>query len=183
MKSKKGAIALIILLSAIAILLLGIMILLLMNRGNFNVKLFNFNIDTKILYEKEFDSASINELQIKDTSANVFVKESDNDKIKIVVQGREGENVKESFENHKLELEREKTIKNSIVFFWGTVKKEEVNIYLPKNYNKKINIQTTSGDISFINLEEAEVKMKTSSGEIQGGNIKERRIYCDFWGY
>lgn len=166
MKNRVGKIILIIILSIICILLLGIMVFALINRNNaINLKLFSNQ--TKLIYEKEMEIEELNDLKINVSSSDVIIKESTDGKIKIDVYGAEGEIVTEKLENNILEITEE----NNLIILFGMWIDNRVEVYMPKDYEKELHINTTSGDINAIDLENSNVTMQASSGDITCGNM------------
>ena len=172
MKNKKIIIFSIIILSILTISLTLFTIYLLIKTPKFTFN-FNYKNNTEVIYEQSYDIESINNIKINTISSDIKFKPSTDNNLKVIAYGNEDSEFKIKQDDSNLNINYD--IKNN--FCIGICYQEDyVVIYIPNTYNNKININTTSGDISGINLENASIDLKTTSGDIQINNIDKLNV-------
>ena len=171
--NKKLSIVLIILLSTLLILVVGGMIFLMNNSSNIlDFKINTIGIHTglskKLVDEKEITDAK--PLDIEFDAADVFVKVSETNTIKVELYGEDpGEyEITESLDKIKVVLKNKE--KNHIK--WGfNIKQNNIKIYLPANYAYMINAKGTAGDISIDDFSSASLNAELTSGDVEINQI------------
>lgn len=165
MKNKKIIIFSIIILSILTISLTLFTIYLLIKIPKFT---FNYKNNTEVIYEQSYDIQSINNIKINTISSDIKFKPSTDNNLKVIAYGNEDSEFKIKQDDYNLNINYD--IKNN--FCIGICYQEDyIVIYIPNTYNNKININTTSGDISGIDLTNADIDLITTSGDIQINNI------------
>jgi len=165
MKNKKIIIFSIIILSILTITLTLFTIYLLIKTPKFT---FNYKNNTEVIYEQSYDIQSINNIKINTISSDIKFKPSTDNNLKVIAYGNEDSEFKIKQDDYNLNINYD--IKNN--FCIGICYQEDyIVIYIPNTYNNKININTTSGDISGIDLTNADIDLITTSGDIQINNI------------
>lgn len=169
MKSKDIIILSIVLLSILAILLIvGFVYLLQGNYNIFNIQLDFSDSNMELVDTKEAQADSINNIDFKLYSADVELKKSENENIKVEIYTNKEKNIKvEAIENvFKIEELDEK--KSKIVFN----ERKKVIVYVPESYLGEFNIVATSGDInSEIDAPGNKFNIVTTSGDIDLNSI------------
>ena len=163
-KNNNIKIILIIILSIIALGITTLMCLLLTNNH-----FLNFNVQNKstLLYEKTYQQTPT-EINLDLDWEDLNIKESNNDKIKIVIYGKDGSKASSTFENNILNI----NIKNKNYFCIGFCNyKDEVNLYLPKNIASTLNVNTKSGDINIDSFKNLSLNIGANSGNIKDSTI------------
>ena len=137
MKSKKGKIALIILLSILAVILISGMVLVMVNKDkDYSISIIGFGNRTELLDEKEFDVNEIKNISIDLTSSKVKFVEGASNKVKVTAYGLPKEKVNINVNENTLEINKERVRIYLISFFlWN---KNEVIVELPKDYTGDI---------------------------------------------
>lgn len=164
MKNKKLIIFLIVLLVIICIILVGFMISLLNGRFRFG---FWHNVSDELVIDKEYDE-NFDKIVIKSGAADVYVHESSNDKFKVVAYG-EKEKIDIKVDNDQLTIESYLK-KSSFIFFNNKIAKIEV--YIPQDYDKELNINNNFGNIEIEEFSKANIKVEEDCGDvtIKSGN-------------
>lgn len=167
MKNKKGLIIfLIILLAIISILLTVFMI------GSINGKFRFSNLIThKVSNELVLDEYYDNNFSIINVSANaseIYVKESLEEKVRVVIYGNKDKIEVKDNNNELLISSNEK----GCTWFCFNRTVAKIEIYLPKNYENKLDITNNYGDIDIGEFLKATININEDCGdvEIDGGN-------------
>lgn len=174
--NKTITIILIIILSILAIGTTGLLIVLL---NNPNIKPFNFNISSNesenLVLDETYDKL-FNIVDITSEAGNVYIKESTSDNVRVVIYGEE-KNTKVNVNDDKLIINI-KTEKCIGFCFDSTISKVEV--YLPKNYDKKIKVINNYGNIKVGDFKNATLDIEDNSGDIFITNGDEIKVVNDY---
>lgn len=189
-KSKGITIFFIALLSILAIAITWLMI----NIMNGHFKLSNFNLFKTVsntLVLDETYNIDFSRIDIKTTTGDVYIKESSNNEVRVIVYG-DKENTTVNTTNNNLSIDI--ASKNCIGFCFDTTI-SKVEVYLPNTYNNLINIVNNYGDIQIdkfsnttIEIEEEcgdvavlganTIKVKNEYGNIEIGEVKKANIHA-----
>ena len=170
MKNKSIIIILIIVLSILTLSLTAFMFFILIKGTNIN---FIFNRKSEIIYEESYNIEDIEELKITTISSDINFKSSTDGKVKVIVYGDEYNDLKVNLDNSTLNIDYD--LKNSFCLGF-CYQNDRVIVYIPENFDKKLNITTTSGDTLGINLINANLDLVTVSGDVQINSINETNI-------
>ncbi len=152
------------LLSIMAIFIVIVLIFLLLGKNFLN---FNFiGGDSKILLEKNYEEP-IKNILVEGVSADVFIKESEFNQVRVEILGGEKQIAESFIENETLSV----SLRNKIFCFGFCYVKEKIIIYVPKEMQSNLKIKTVSGDIEVQNHSSMNVDLKTTSGDIKVGDI------------
>ena len=167
---KNSVIVLVSGLLLIAILLITIMFMYIYNKPIPFVNIDNDNL----LTENKYDITSIDNILLNVQSTDVFIEEGKTDKIEIKTYGRKNEKYDIKLSDGNLSIAKDIDKSFCIGICYG---QEKVVISIPKNYNKKTNIKTTSGDIKIDANLDGKLSINTTSGDVEiaevlDGNIK-----------
>lgn len=164
-------ISLITFLSLITILLIVFFVALLNNSVRFD---FNKNYKDVVL-DKIYEN-NIDKVTIKSNGANINIKTSSDDKIRVVIKGiAEKTTVSES--NNELIITSNVKKCN---FLCVNHKIAKIDVYLPSDYNKKIVIDSKMGDIKVGNFGKASLNVDLNFGDINVNNINKITAKNDF---
>lgn len=171
---KKSKIAVVILLAIIAVILTGIMItfLVFQGRGEKMSILAVGNKTTKI-FEQEYEADAIQKIEVKAQSSRIEVIESDTSKIKVTAYGIKDEVVEVKQEEDDLVIEKIPTFHLFVFCAWCD---EKIIVEVPKDAAKDYVLETTSGNIQVPDLSMSNLEMKSTSGSIRGGNLKNGKL-------
>lgn len=179
--------------SLVALGLTAILILGITNSNGIN-GVFHFTniIDPNIAVQKDesLEIKGVNKIIVDFSSSDIIVKATDEENMRIIQKSNKTLKDDEKFQviqgNNQITIEKRKFGNLSNTWSFGNFK-EVIEIYLPKNYNSDLDIETSSGDINFdsdiilsnanfsassgdivskYNLEVKDFNIETSSGDI-----------------
>lgn len=150
MKLKK----IILVISIIIVLFIGINVVL--------SKTFNKIYKNNVLYQYEFDD--IKDVIINTNKAKIIVKESDNDKVKIKITGKDNKDLDIKFDKGII-------INYYVRSFINSYLDVKITIETPKNNLNNVYINTNSGSVDVLDGKNINVKSKTSNIKIGEGHI------------
>lgn len=164
MKNKSLIIINIVILSCIVI---GLITFMFIGNGN-----FDFKNKTEVIMDHKLDEKALN-IDVKDY--DIVIKENDEDNIRVVVESSS----KNTDEIKIMEISDKITIaqKKSHACFGFCYYSNRVTVYIGKNYDKTLNLNSISGDIKIIRKLNGENHViKTTSGDIEVASIKNSDI-------
>ena len=176
MKNKGIIIALLIISSIIIFCLVMFLVDYLRSGMSFS---FSFNIanrSTEVIYDEEFAIEVIKDIDIEQDAGDIKIKESENNKVKVVIYGEKEQNANVQLDEEKLIIEN-KNRKNKINF--GKVEKDDIIVYMPSNYKGEIKIKNNYGECKIADLENATIDINCDYGNVKIGKIKNANIKCD----
>lgn len=169
MKNKALIIALIILLS---LLIIGLIIFLCFAiNQNFKLKDWGSKKSKQIIFDESYDFAQIENLEILSTAGDIKLEESTDEKIRVVAYGRSVDDLEVVFEKNKLKVDYSKYKHKNTIFSFDFYL-NDIQIYLPKSYEKNISIQAKYGDIEVTDLENANIQIEEDCGDVDLGKVK-----------
>lgn len=161
----------IIILVIIAVILTGLMLQIIMSKnGNFKIVFFNFGTDK--LLEQEFNIDEVNSIKVNATSSTIKFEESYSEKVKITMYGINGQKVEANINDSVLDIRKESNVFGCFFCYYN----DEIIVEIPKNYDKEISIKVSSGDVSILDLEKANINVEYTSGNIKCGNVNNANI-------
>lgn len=166
-KNKTLTIILIVILSILVIGLTWLMINLL--NGKLTVSNFKlFSSPSKELVADETYNIDFNKIDIYSESGDVYIRESSTNDVKVIVYG-DKEKITVDAINGELIISAKSTF--CIGFCFNTNSKIEV--YLPKNYQNIIKVNSKYGDIEIGNFENATLEINEECGDVSiiGANV------------
>ena len=158
--SKKGIIFSIIGLIVVLLLLLGTLLIGMFSNINLS---FSFkNEYKKVVFLETYDDLS--KIDIDTNVGNVYIKRSDDDKIKVEIASKE--KYVDVTNNDKNELSvNVKGPKCNFLCF--NQKASRITIYLPKNYDKKVTVKQDLGDLRVANFKKLSLKVQNNLGDVK----------------
>lgn len=176
MKNKGIIITLIILLS-ITVFFLIIFLVSYLKGGIRFTNSFAFK-SSKVILDEQFDLKEIKNIEIKQQAGDIIFKETTNDYIQVVIYGENENDAQVGLKDGQLEIEY--NYKNNFVFFNFGGTKNDIIVYIPSSYSNEIKIKNDYGKCEMIDLENAEVNIECSAGDVFLGKIKNANIRCDY---
>lgn len=166
-KNKTLTIILIVILSILVIGLTWLMVNLL--AGKITVNNFRlFSSTSKELVVDETYNLDFNKIDIYSESGDVYIKESSNNEVKVIVYGEKEKTTVDTI-NDELIISAKSTF--CIGFCFNTNSKIEV--YLPESYQNIIKVDSKYGDIELGNIENATLEINEECGDVSvvGANV------------
>lgn len=173
MKNKGLIITMIILLVIIAAILIAILCLGISGKISFMGFIRAKSKD--IVYDEKYETEKIEKISIKSSAGDIKFEESDDKKIRVVVYGEKDNKIDVEQTGNTLKVE---SIQKSHIFGFN-IRLNDIVIYLPKEYEKEIEIDSDLGDIEIVSLENASIKIEQNCGDINLGKIKNAEIEND----
>lgn len=177
MKYRGTIITMIVMLSIIIVLLVGILYLGITNKGSINLFSFGTYKAEEIIFDKTYDIALIKNIEVLSSAGDVRFEENNNSNIRVVVYGKEDGGLKVNLEEEKLTVDYKKHNVNLISFGGYS---SEVIVYLPKDYDKDINVKVDYGNVEVTSLEKANINVQESCGNVELGKVKNVDIENNF---
>ena len=171
MKNKGLIITLISIFSLLTISLIILMHILINNKTSFGFK-FNYKQESyELQLEKNYEEI-FNEINIDTKSANIEIKKSDDNIIKLKSYSYEGATT-EQVRNNKLSIEiEEETCK----FLCINTKISKLELYIPENYENKININNKYGNVTIDKFENLDVDIEENAGNVKIDTVNTANI-------
>lgn len=167
MKSKGLIISLVVLLSIIAVSLVGLLAVMLTRTS-----IFSFSVEptkSKLVRQEEYQIENLHKIKIKAISSDVEIKNSNDNKIIVKYYGEKKNEVIFNSDGSVLSLEEK--AKNRFCFGFCNLSKKFV-LYVPKDLEIDMDYSTISGDVTFEEeYSNANLKLKTTSGDANITNV------------
>lgn len=162
-KNKKVCIFFIVLYTVLAFLIIGLMIFLLIRKDDF----FDFRWSKKdtVIYQKSYISSEIVKIKMKVVSSDIEIKDALDDKIKVVILGKDEKEATSQLENGILSIT--KSNKNKVCFGFCFLEEDKVILYLPKDMATTLEIDSQAGEILANNFSHLNLKIRNTSGDIK----------------
>lgn len=175
MKNKGLMISLIILLLVIIIGLVVFLVLCL--NGGLNLTEIFKNKSSNIVFDETYEVKTISDLEILSNAGDVYFEESTDENIRIVVYGKNSNDLKVNQNEEKLEVDYSQHKYSWFGFISYT---NDIIVYIPKDYSNDINITNNYGDCKISDLENATININASCGNIDLGTIKNATLKCEY---
>ena len=192
MNKKAKVIIMVILLMLIIFSLVAVMIFSI-SSNNFKHIIINHKVSNNIVHEEVYEN-DFNEISIDTDAADIKIKKSTDDKIKLVIYADEE---KQTIKVNNLDdLDINIKNKSKIGFFNINYTSSKIELYLPENFDDTIDIDSDFGDIDIasfsnlnlslegdcgdVNIKKAnDVKMDIDCGDIEIGTVNDLFIESD----
>lgn len=170
MKNREWMIGLIVLLSIIVVALIVFLCVAL--NGNFKLKKWAKKKSDTIIFDQTYEQLTIEKLEILSIAGDIRFEESIDEKVRVVVYGENSEDLKVDFRDDELRIDYSQFKRKNVFLGFGFYSNDIV-IYIPKNYEKEINVEANYGDIQMCGLENAVIRIKEDCGDVVLGKAKD----------
>ena len=138
--------------------------------GKFKAKPFKPNLrESKDLLIDEVYDKNCNEININSDCTNIYVKNSDNKEIRVMIYGNQNKSIVSSNLNgNTLNISQKQ--KRGFNFFGFNTVMHKIEVYIPKEYQDNLKINNDYGDILIDSFANANMDIKESCGNV---SIKE----------
>ncbi|MCX4302807.1 MAG: DUF4097 domain-containing protein [Clostridia bacterium] len=178
MKNKGWIIAMIIFWIILIIFLIAFLSYVILNNTNIPIGIYNTSNNSEIICNENYDLEFINNIEILVSAGKLKIEENTDDKkVKVLVYGDQNRQIDVSVDNGKLKIDNTKS-KRVVFSFNNHI--DEITVYLPRNYNKEINVKSDYGNVDMIDLENATINIEESCGDINLGKVKNLQIDSDY---
>lgn len=172
MKNNIIKISMIILLTIIAICLIAFMINVINNQNGFRGFFKSYKTSEELVINENYDN-NFEKISIDSKASNIYVYSTEENEIKIKYYGVKDE-VSISTENNVLKVS---TFENN-KFFNTKVSKTE--IYVPKTYDKLIEIKNNYGNVEIGEFENSTISIEEDYGNVKVENAKDITIQNNY---
>lgn len=175
MKSKGLIITLIVMLSITCIGLGAIMVLMINGKLSFrNFSIFGINkVSTTKILDEVYDT-TIENINITTDISNIIIKKSDNENVRVVVYGdADKDKISVDLESNNLKINSKG---KKCTFFCFNVKMSKIEVYIPSNYDKNIDIKNAYGDIEIGEFSNANITVEEDCGDVYIEGIKKVNV-------
>lgn len=166
---RKGTTFILVFLLSALVVLLSLMLFLGIKGKSFGGKKVSLQLSQN--YELSF----INDINITTKSSDIYIKESEDDKVYVDIYAADNEKLSSTLEDGKLNVVLNSKM-NFCIMCIGNKYQRRIEIKLPKKYDGKINIDTKSGDVKVASFNETSLKVSAKSGDITAKEIKKANI-------
>lgn len=168
MKNKSLIITLIVILSILTIGVIGLLVMLLSNKVNFNIFFGRGLYSTsKTIIHDEYYENEYDLIEIDNSLGDVYVLNSKDERIHVVVYGEEDQLTIR--DNNSLDISYKA---KSCFGFCFNQPSSKIEVYLPSTYDKDINIENNAGDIEIDSFKNASLTINSDLGDANIGTIK-----------
>lgn len=124
--------------------------------------------------DENIEISSINKINVDFSSSNIIVQTTDELKMRVVQKSARKLSSEEKFtvtnNNNEVTIKRSNSQRIFSIFNFGN-SQEKIELYIPKNYSKDLNIRSSSGNIEFISdVAVGSISCIASSGNLVGDN-------------
>lgn len=176
-KNKSLIITLIIVLSIIALVVLGFLVFLLTGSRRFSYFNFGSSVSDELVLDESYEF-DFERIVVDTSSAKVEIKPSSDEQIKVLAYGNK-ERVNVNTQGGKLSI----TIKEKKCFgICFNQKMDKVELYVPSTFAKELEINNAYGDINIGDFPQANISVDEDCGDVfvQSGNeVKIENRYGD----
>ncbi len=174
MKSRKGIIALIVVLSILTLLLIGFLIIGI--KGKFSHINFKYGkVSNELVLDEEYD-INFEDIIINSDASKINILLSNDDKYKVVIHG-EKVNTKVETNDNKLRIVSKMKNCKGFCFFR---KISQIDVYVPRDYEKNISINNDYGDITIDELANSNINIDIDAGDIDLKAVNDLTIKNDY---
>lgn len=168
MKNRNIIIGLIVLISVICIALIVLMINMMNGKFQLNGFKFSHKVSNELVIDETYD-VDFSDVSVTTNASDIYIKVATDNNVRVVIYG-DKDNTKVETSNNKLSIiSKEKTC----VGFCFNTTIAKIEVYLPKNYDKTINVVNNYGDISIDEFLQATIDIEEDCGDVtvSGGNL------------
>ena len=133
--------------------------------------------NTRVIYNKEIPLKDIKNIDIKQDTGNVILKETTDDKIQVVAYGEDEEDIKVDLNSEQLVIDY--TRQNRFVFLNFGGGKKDIEVYIPSSYANEIKLKNDLGNCEIGSLENATLDIDCDAGNVEINKVKNAKIKCD----
>ena len=159
-----------ILLSSIGMFLLTSLIILL---------IINSNIargDIMLIHDEEYEVAEIETIEIRSVSSDINIINTDEERIRVVIYDVENKRIEITDRNGRLVIRNQHRTFCFIFCINTSHRNSRINVYMPKEYQGNIIINTVSGDVEIEEYQNSNMNIRTVSGNVRVSSASDVNI-------
>ncbi|WMJ79846.1 DUF4097 family beta strand repeat-containing protein [Clostridium sp. MB40-C1] len=172
----------------IAVLGIGIGSSILFFSNDFSFKRFfledNKNVIKEVIKENMVPLSNINKIDVDSDSADVNIVSEERKDIKVKFEKAKDSkkanyNLNVAVNNNSLDIKASNNKKLLNIISLGDTEKVTITIYLPKNYNKNLNVDTSLGSIDLKDIKLDNVICELGLGSMNITNVQAENFKCN----
>lgn len=150
-----------------------VLLVVCINKGDYALHYISFGswgTPTKVQKQESTDIGNCTKIKLDFASADIVVASTDEQELKIVEKANGSMSKEEKFVISKDGDTVSVSDKGRRVgfYFWGLNNMRRIEVYIPKNYSKDLDIKTSSGDITF----DSDIKLANLNCRQESGDFK-----------
>jgi lia operon protein LiaG len=179
--NRKFSVVMIAVWSAIAIVLIGMLVTFIVLGKNLNLHNWNYYFDgsnsAQTQYvDKSFKSSGVSEIAVNAASADVSFSKTQGDYIKVNIKGNGDSDSKDMYsvtqDGSTLKIVQKNNSWFGGLFHFGWFEQQIISVTLPESYKKDLTLNITSGDVSFNgDYTFGKAGIYETSGDINAGSL------------
>jgi len=134
------------------------------------------SMDSSLSVQKDenIEINNINKINLDFSSSDIIIQTTDEPNIRVVQKSSKKLTDDEKFtvtnKDNEVTIKRSNSQRNFTIFNFGN-SQEKIELYIPKNYNKDLDLHSSSGNIVFnSDITLGNIRCKSSSGNLSGEN-------------
>lgn len=164
MKNRKLIIALIVILSIIALLLAGILALCLVYRAEpLKINTGDFK-ESQQFFSESYDGSTVNSIKVNSDCGDIEILNSNDSSVQITADGKYKNGLSVNNDNGELSVTYKSQKRVNLKSL-----ECDITIYLPKDFNKPVSLDLSCGDVDA--GEVSNIKISNSYGDIEIGKV------------
>lgn len=167
MSSEKSSIIIkVVLLSVLAVVLVGVMLFFMFSRWAHKRLYFSFGDfgKSELQLSEVYSKEQIKKMNFSLVSADIDVKYSNSDEIKLEIYDKDDKSYNVSLTDGMLDLDFSKVSRICIGFCYSD---RRVVMYLPEEFQGNIDVSTASGEVDIESFVNSDIKVTTASGDVE----------------
>ncbi len=178
-KSKKVIIALISVLTALALFLIGVMSFVIAGGSRIFDKIDKSNnnkyeLTQNVIFEQSYPLTDFNSLKIDTSWADISFEQSDNNEVKVVAYAKKGNIIEAKIKDRELKINETRgriTLDKKSLFKGLNFSSIRLVVFVPQGFNYPIDIDSDVGDINFNAPCSSNLKVNISTGDIKAKSL------------
>ena len=175
MKNKGLIIFFITILLIISIGLIVFMVGALNNKVNFKNFSLKNSVSNELIVDQVYED-NFSKIEIDSEAGDIYIKESDNDNVKVVIYGDKNKTTVDKNDNNLVINAKAK----KCVGFCFNFKKAKIEVYIPKDYSNKIKIDSNYGDIEVDDFTSSKIEINNDYGDIKIDGVYKLKVENDY---
>lgn len=167
MKTNRGLIITVIALLSIIVLLLAGILGFAITSGGRHFSFDNRKNHNTVVYDESYNTNNVSDIIINSDYGDITIKQSNDDKIRIVARGGKTENINVSTDDNKLKLNISNSDKITKIPFYNDMNiSSDIDIYLPDNVPNHLEIHSNLGDVDIDTRINTNLEIHSDCGDI-----------------
>ncbi len=175
MKNSNSIIVKIVLLVILAVFLIGVMLFFMLSKWGFGRFYFSFgdSKSSELVVSEIYNVSDVKKVDLNLLDSDVDIKYSDGNDIKLEIYDKNSKNILYGLKDGLLTVDFER---KSIICIGFCFNNRKTVLYIPKEFDKFIEVDSASGDVNIDNFVNANFDVSTASGDVKLNGAKEGSV-------